>query len=150
MDQTPTGRRLTVPEAADVLGITVEAVRGRIKRGKLENVKDDGTVYVLLPIDQTRPDDDRTSDQSRLVEVLEGQVEDLRARLDREQEANRENRRIIAGLTQRIPELQAAPGRATEPPSSPSEPRQGEDSTPTAEGPQTGTQRPWWRRIFGW
>ncbi len=30
----------------------------------------------------------------------------LRAQLDQEREANRENRRIIAGLVQRVPELE--------------------------------------------
>jgi hypothetical protein len=52
-DQSQTGRqRLTVAEASEVLGITVEAVRGRIKRGTLEHERDSGTVYVLLPADQ--------------------------------------------------------------------------------------------------
>src|SRR5687768_1507843 len=45
-------RRVTVSEAADILGITAEAVRTRIKRGRLDSVKDPpkpgGTVYVLL------------------------------------------------------------------------------------------------------
>jgi hypothetical protein len=42
------GQRHTVKEAADVLGITVDAVRGRIRRGTLDSVKLDGVVYVLL------------------------------------------------------------------------------------------------------
>ena len=48
-----------------------------------------------------------------LVEALREQVEDLRSRLDRETEANRENRRIIAGLIERVPEVEGpreAPG----------------------------------------
>jgi excisionase family DNA binding protein len=42
-------RRLTVPQAAEALGVTVDAVRGRIRRGKLEAERDGtGTVYVWV------------------------------------------------------------------------------------------------------
>src|SRR5215210_3469293 len=78
-------RRVTVAEASEILGITAEAVRTRIKRGKLESIKDPpapgGTVYVLLQADQTRPDidptvkgHDQTTDQTELVETLREQV----------------------------------------------------------------------------
>jgi hypothetical protein len=81
----PDRRRVTVAEASEILGITAEAVRTRIKRGKLESLKDPpapgGTVYVLLQADQTRPDidptvkgQDRTTDQTELVETLREQV----------------------------------------------------------------------------
>jgi hypothetical protein len=58
---------------------------------------------------------------AELVEVLREQVEDLRARLDREQEANRENRRLLAAALERIPELEAPrePSEAEEPRESP-------------------------------
>ena len=148
-DRPETRRRVTVPEAAEALGITVEAVRGRIKRGKLGHIKDGGTVYVLLPVDQSRPDttspqpdNDQTNDQSKLIERLERQVEDLQTRLDREQEANSENRRIIMRLAQGIPEIQAAP----ESPDTPPEPVQREETPADAEGPENRTSRPWWRR----
>lgn len=49
----------------------------------------------------------------------------LRGQLDQERDANRENRRIIAGLAQRIPELEAA---------GPSEPP--EASQTAGEGPE--------------
>ena len=62
--QGPDRKRVTVAEASEILGITAEAVRTRIKRGKLESLKDPpapgGTVYVLLQADQTRPDIDPT------------------------------------------------------------------------------------------
>jgi hypothetical protein len=42
-------QRLTVPQAAEALGVTVDAVRGRIRRGKLEAEHDEaGTVYVWI------------------------------------------------------------------------------------------------------
>jgi len=45
--------RMTVREAASALGITVEAVRGRMHRGKYGREKsEDGRVFVLVPSDQ--------------------------------------------------------------------------------------------------
>jgi hypothetical protein len=78
-------RRVTVAEASEILGITAEAVRTRIKRGKLDSVKEPpdrtGTVYVLLQADQTRPNadptpqgQDQTIDRTELVETLREQV----------------------------------------------------------------------------
>jgi hypothetical protein len=83
--QGPDRWRVTVAEASEILGITAEAVRTRIKRGKLDSVKEPpdrtGTVYVLLGADQTRPNIDPTlqgQDQTRqdegLVEALREQV----------------------------------------------------------------------------
>src|SRR5215216_7301514 len=81
----PDRRRVTVAEASEILGITAEAVRTRIKRGKLDSVKEPpdrtGTVYVLLQTDQTRPNidptlqgQDQTTGQTELVETLREQV----------------------------------------------------------------------------
>src|SRR5829696_3646102 len=78
-------RRVTVAEASEILGITAEAVRTRIKRGKLDSVKEPpdrtGTVYVLLQADETGPNadptsqgQDQTSDQTQLVAALREQV----------------------------------------------------------------------------
>ena len=56
----PTKRLLTVHEAADALGLTVEAVRSRIKRGTLQKEKDDdGTVYVVVENGGGRPSTDQ-------------------------------------------------------------------------------------------
>ena len=121
-DSTSSHRRVTVPEAARILGISPEAVRARIQRGTLVKDKDaDGTVYVQLDADRTQLNGkrktDATHDSSRLngdqtaveevvVEVLQDQITFLRDQLAQEREANRENRRIIAGLVQRVPELE--------------------------------------------
>src|SRR5215211_7876888 len=59
--------RMTVQEAAAALGITVEAVRGRMHRGKYKREKtEDGRVFVLLASDQLAnvpPNDHERSDQ---------------------------------------------------------------------------------------
>jgi hypothetical protein len=52
-EQTHATVRMTVQEAAEALGVTVEAIRGRMHRGKYEKEKDaEGKVWVLLSSDQ--------------------------------------------------------------------------------------------------
>jgi excisionase family DNA binding protein len=129
--------RVTVQEAARLLGISEGAVRARIHRGTLETERDSGTVYVRLNADDTT--NERT-EQSELVQTLREYNAALERQLNAEREASAELRRIVAGLVQRIPELEAPP-----------EPRESPETAPkTAAGDQEeGTQRPWWRRLFG-
>ena len=101
-------------------------------------------------------------------------IRTLREQLEAEREANRENRRIIAALTSRIPELAAAES-APEPPGAPTEATEQpgrvapqpaveraheareshEMHMPEAGGgplprdQQAASERPWWRRLFG-
>jgi hypothetical protein len=153
-DRGGTKRRYTVAEAAGVLGLSAEAVRSRLARGTLTSTKQNGTVYVVLDADQAHdqasPNGDRayaqTPDQTALVDALRDQVADLRRRLDSSEEANRENRRIIAGLVQRVPELEAPRnGNVT-----PADDAEGVETRPATEGAQEGAERrSWWRRWFG-
>jgi hypothetical protein len=131
-DQSPTGpttaKRVTVQEAAEALGITVEAVRARIKRGKLHREKGEGgTVYVWLEADQTQPDQNQTHDRTRyhedqthdrirpdqdqttsraeaeaeteLIDSLKDQLAYMREQLAEEREARRRADTIIVQLT---------------------------------------------------
>jgi hypothetical protein len=164
-------RRVTVAEAADILGITAEAVRTRIKRGKLDSVKDPplpgGTVYVLLQADQTRPNadptsqgQDQTTDQtgSALLEAKDDLIATLREQLQAERQAHSEARRLLAAALERIPpQLEAARGEEStpyEPRESPESPGPSDTTTNAGGGPQTGTERPqerrgFWSRLFG-
>jgi hypothetical protein len=99
-DQSPT-KRVSVAEAAEILGLTVEAVRMRIKRGTLHSEKDAGRVYVLLGHQPT------TEQPTELTDRTAELIATLREQLEAEREANRENRRIIAMLASRVPELEA-------------------------------------------
>jgi hypothetical protein len=63
--------------------------------------------------------------------------------LELEQEANRENRRIIAGLVQRVPELEAAPEHRDGP--VPPFKGNGRDDVHHDQERRPG----WWRRFFG-
>ena len=177
-EQGPNRRRVTVAEASEILGITAEAVRTRIKRGKLDSIKDPpaqgGTVYVLLQADQTRPDidptmkgQDQTTYQTQLVETLREQVAYLQgviATRDKELEQRAEEIRrrdaalereqqLTAIFADRLRELDA-PREARESPETAAEeperaPRPQGTPRPDAPGAQEAVQRPWWRRVFG-
>jgi hypothetical protein len=143
-DQT----RATPQHAAELLGISVEAVRQRIRRGTLRSEKDkDGSVWVYLDdLDESVRDTDRVQivDQTLYTTHLENEISYLRQQLEQANERDREQRRIIAALTQRIPELEAP----SEPRESPETATEGE-AEPRPGGGLEGAQRPWWRRIFG-
>jgi excisionase family DNA binding protein len=162
--------RLTTDQAADRLGISVDAVRGRIKRGTLEHEREGNKVYVLLEgeaYDQSTTSSDESTDQARpakLVEVLTDQVEHLREQLAEEREARRRADTIIAQLAQSNEE-QARTIRAIEAPNSEAardEQNEGQETpgpgpegshTPDEAKPGEGTierpRRGLWRRIFG-
>ena len=167
-------RRATVAEAADILGITAEAVRTRIKRGRLDSVKDPpkagGTVYVLLEADQTGPNtdptsqgQDQTTDQTpsdaterfaeAMIEELKDRVRYLERVLQEEREARTDERRrhdtLMAQLMQRIPELEASSERRESPEMAEEQQGRGQQPRPATGGTQEGVQRPWWRRMFG-
>jgi hypothetical protein len=84
-------------------------------------------------------------------EVLRDQVEMLRAELKEAHSANRENRRIIAALTRRIPELEAQHERPPDAPKGAAGGASREEAPPApAPGAQEGAEpRAWWRRMFG-
>ena len=144
---------MTVDEAARVLGISTGAVRNRLSRGTLESVKENGTVFVLLPREMSRDVTDTPtniprdatnmpSEMSRDVEALlaakDETIRILTQQLGRAEERDRENRRIIAGLVQRVPELEA-----------PQEPRGAREKA--SEGEEKGDdtpERPWWRKLL--
>src|SRR5829696_5347104 len=113
-------RRLTVPQAAETLGITTDAVRMRLSRGTLASERQEGRVYVLLDDDLTS---DTTIDSSaparELVDAKDETIRLLTQQLESERRANEENRRIIAALTSRIPELEAPAQSAPDAPQTP-------------------------------
>ncbi len=150
---------LPVPEAAEALGISPEAVRNRLSRGTLRSEKRAGRVFVLIDRDMVRPTErytgDTPTDTTGLVDALRQQIASLERQLEVSNEANREHRRIIAGLVQRIPELEAAPEPRDEPETvaessrrtdAPEEPTEAQEAAWEPEGTE---RRSWWRRWFG-
>ena len=148
--------RLTVPEAANALGISPEAVRNRLSRGTLEGVKEGRSVFVLIDRGQVRPTSSIPTDTSgeliaelrRTNELLREVITTRGEEIRREQEAHAEARRIIAGLVQRIPELEA-PSEERESPETVQEEPERTEPRSYAPGAQEAPQRPWWRRLIG-
>ena len=144
--------RYSVAEASRVLGITETAVRARIQRGTIDSEREGGTVYVRLSGDEAVA---KAHEQSELVEALRDQIATLKRQLDEANAANGENRRIIAALTQRIPELEPPREPTPEPRESPvsASEEPGKDRVhPEREKPfseEEREQRPWWVRLFG-
>jgi len=150
------GQRHTVKEAAEVLGTTVDAVRGRLRRGTLDSVKLDGVVYVLLDSTRREEQSDHSetddgdgpqqtadqlglvTDQSELVGDLRGQVDWLRREVERKDT-------IIMSLTQRVPELEAPSETRDAPETALGGADRGETSTKSQESAQ---ERPWLYRFF--
>lgn len=148
-------KRVTVYEAARALDLSVDAIRKRVQRGAIAYEKDDaGRVHILLDESETLQDEVRDTygtSSGELLDQLREQNAYLRELLDAEREARtEENRRkdhIIAGLMQRVPELESS--------ESSQEPRQqapaGEpDPEPESQQAEahSGTQRPWWKRWW--
>ena len=134
--------RVTVEQAAHILGIKEESVRKRVSRGKLRSDKDeDGRLVVYVDGtgtvrdgygDRSVTDGDEQPDLAReLIEEMRSRISSLENQLSEERESRRRADTIIAQLTQanaalaaRVPELEAA--------ESPSEPAQEPaEATPT-------------------
>ncbi len=172
--ETPSGttsgnmsRRVTVDQAARVLGLTVDAIRKRVQRGTIPYEKDPaGRVTILLDSpdsDSTVQDEARDStgrgpdterliaDRDELVEELQDQVAFLRRELEARTEETRRKDHIIMALTQRVPELESprdephAPETVTDEPGSTS----ASEAAPEPETPSSRPERSWWRRFFG-
>ena len=151
-----TRRRLTVAQAADALGITVDAVRSRVKRGTIDHVRVGGRVYVLLGDDESRPGRDQHTDQGgdqgttapedRTAEL----IATLREQLQAERQAHAEARRLLAAALERIPAIEAPSDERESPQSVQEEPDRAEEPhAATGEAQEGGQRRSWWRRVCG-
>jgi excisionase family DNA binding protein len=156
--------RLTVPEAATLLGVTQAAIYKRISRGKIPHDKDaGGHVYVYLDTSDIHVDEsadksyDRPGDVSsaELVAELKAHNHTLRDEVEAWREEARRKDHIIAGLVQRVPELEPVRESSPEPREAsqtvPEEPYS-THAPPEAYGPPEPPQerkRSWWREFFG-
>ncbi len=142
--------RVTVPEAAERLSISENALRKRVQRDTVQgNRDDDGRTFVYLPTAGTHQAADQADDYAadyagghaddqpvvpvELVESLQEQVGYLRGALETRDKELAEMRRLLAGALERIPALEA-------PPDTPREPR--EFPVTSSEQQGSGTARP--------
>jgi hypothetical protein len=141
--------RVSVPEAAQRLGISEGAVRQRMHRGQLQYDKDEnGRVYVYPTAVDTGHNGVQTTGDPGLLDELRDRIRFLENELaDRKDEALRrdeEARRkdaILLTLAQRVPELEA-PAEATQSPTVAANGEEQDLATPESE------KRSWWKRFF--
>jgi hypothetical protein len=140
--------RLTVPEAAGVMGISAEAVRQRIKRGTLTTEKDDsGHVFVLLVDDGTRFTTDSTrkdGDITALVDNLREQVVYLKETVAQRDEEIRRRDHLLAAALERIPAIEAGDEREGHMTAS----EEADKGTAPPEQQKPSERRSWWHRFF--
>jgi len=146
-------QRLNVAEAARALGVSQQAIHGRIKRETIQHeTGDDGRIYVFLPDEEVgdQPTDNPVVNSvvNNYINALKSQIESFQSQIeslehDREEwkEEARRKDHIIMALTQRIPELEAAE-EPRESVVTASEDEAKDDVPPKAQKPS------WWRRIF--
>ena len=150
----PPAERVSVLQAADHLGTTVDALRKRVQRGTIPHERGrDGRVWILLDTGRPRQDTDQDTDRPQsepdaLISEMRGRVDDLREQLEAERQAHAEARRIIAGLVERIPAIEA-PQETSEAAETVEEQQERTDPRSAAGAAQESVQRPWWRRVFG-
>jgi excisionase family DNA binding protein len=132
---------MSVSEAAEFLGVTEDAVRKRIHRGKIRYERDSEGRYLVYPTaDDRRQTVDKNyvqSESSALIFELRSQIERLEDQLQKADERDRENRRLLAAALERIPPQLEAPSEPREAP---------EAATESAEGVE---RRGFWSRLFG-
>ena len=165
MSEEQSTERLSVAEAARVLGVTRDAIHKRINRGSIEHEKgEDGRFYVYVDISSSELDTstDESKDKSkvetleRLLENQQDRISFLERELERRGDETERLHQIVAGLTRataelsaRLPELEApseppgAPEIVTEKPQEPEETRPG-----TGEAQEPVERRSWWQRMF--
>ena len=178
------GDYYTPLQAAHILRLTPARVRQLLQGGELEGERDE-VGHWLIPahvvherlerlrresfLEAVGYDPSSVREMRELVDVLRSQVEMLRTELDEAHAANRENRRIIAALTKRMPEIEAlreqlpSQERSGSPETASGPAADGGDAPPATGGPQEGSERPpdtaewpvrgglirpWWRRMF--
>ncbi len=132
--------RLSLKAAAEVLGISEDGVRKRVKRGSIPHDRDEtGKLYVYLDASATKADTsaDTSADApgagaGHQIGDRDELIEELRDRVRALEEANRETRRLLAGALERIPAIEA-PG---------DEPQGAETARETAEGAEGPRARP--------
>jgi predicted ArsR family transcriptional regulator len=162
-DRLPATLRVTVIEAASILGITPDAVRSRLRRGTLhKETSEDGTVYVRLNTEGLAGLNDQTTDRSAdqttvaYINELKSEIDYLKETVAKRDEEIRRRDHLLAAALERIPhQLKAPPSEARESPESAENASDSNTPRSVTEGPQEPTARPqeeeqrsWWRRPF--
>ena len=135
-----TRRRLTIDQAADQLGITVDAVRGRVKRGTIAHEREGGRVYIVLATDESGTGRDQPTDQYGESGALISQLRDENAYL---RDENRRKDEIIMQQAMTMRQL-SAPQEPPEAPETVEEGPEAAEPRSDAAGAREGAEKRWW------
>lgn len=149
--------KLSVPEAAERLGVTQDAVRKRIHRDAIAWEQDgEGRYYVYLEdtgdttrntYRATRQDSSRDNSRDDLLRAMQDQIDTLKQEVvDWKEEARRKDHLLAAAL-ERIPAIEAPEESAPHARGSDlaASEEQGKGDAP----PEPEQRRSWWQRFFG-
>jgi excisionase family DNA binding protein len=150
----PGSTRVTVEEAAKLLGLSGNAVRKRLERGTLKSEKIDGIRYIILDTDMLQHANDTPPDTPGDIALMQEHLDSMREQIaylkdviaKRDEEIRRRDHLLAAAL-ERIPAIEPPPDTSAEPRESPvssSEAKADTHIPPEEKGPIS-----WWRRIFG-
>ena len=154
-------RRVSVEDAARILGISENAVRKRIERGTLDSERDGDTRYVLLDGDVPRHATDIPKHANGMSDSMPNDIALMQSHLDSQKEQieflRRELERKDALLLNMTETLKALSPLAHDAPSGEREssseaPKESTDTQPRTEEPERETESSppsWWRRWFG-
>ena len=134
-------RRVSIREAARLLGVSESAIHKRVQRGTLAHDKEpDGRVFVYLDgVSDAVSDDVRHPSTEALISEMRSRIDFLERELLARSEEVRRRDAILMNMTEAMKALN---------PAAPPEPRDGHETA--AEGPDRAEPRPsWWRRFFG-
>ncbi|MDP9425478.1 MAG: helix-turn-helix domain-containing protein [Actinomycetota bacterium] len=150
---------MTVKEAAALLGITPDAVRSKLRRGKLRRAEaPDGTVLVVLDGDSPDGQNGHLDGHQTVayIDVLKSHIDLLERELAEWKAEARRKDHLLAAALERIPssQLESPRDEPRAPEGACQDAGRVEERDETAEA-QTATQepeetarRPWWARIF--
>ncbi len=149
--QTPVPTTVPIAEAAARLGISVDAVRKRIQRGKLTGQKTDHGWTVVWIEPDIRPDTVQTPvpESSALVDDLRDQVAYLRDQLASERDARADaERRHASEIERRDVLLREALGRIPQLPAGDAPRARQEPHHATHDGEPAADTSSWWGRLW--
>ena len=144
--------RLTIPDAAKLLGISEAAIRQRIRRGTIQFEKTADRTFVYVPSEETQTiqEDNQSRDIMLLYQAMQDQIDTLKQELSLRNEELRRKDHLLAALTERIPAIEVPQTDA---------PEQRESSVIASEEQSKGAvvpqdagegeiKRSWWKRLF--
>ena len=138
-------KRVTIREAALLLGVSEGAVRKRVDRATLRSDKGkDGRVYVYLSDGEDGGYDNGVD--ASTTHASNPLISEMRSRIDFLEQELRRKDMILMNMTETMKALTSSPERQESPETNDDE--MVKDS-PTPEQQESSERRSWWRSFFG-